>query len=129
MGFLTNLFKSKELVYVEQLYKDTKASKEEYKTENKELRLTITDLNKQILHLSIKCNITRNNVNNNNNVNDNIVTVNQEPKKLSPKEQFIYDLYLKYKTYDDTLKHSGLKESSFKVYLSRIRKKQKKILF
>lgn len=121
MGWLQNLFKSKELLYLEQLYSDTKKDKEQLQTENKTLRDRIDDLNKQLLELTLKQSKTSNNI------NETVVDVNINPQKLAPKEKFIFKLCNELNNYKDVLNSCGMKEGSLKVYLSRIRTKGHKI--
>lgn len=121
MGWLQNLFKSKELLYLEQLYADTKKDKEQLRTENKTLRDRIDELNKQLFELTLKQSKTSNNI------NETVVDVNVNPQKLAPKEKFILKLCNDLKNYKDVLKSCGIKEGSLKVYLSRIRTKGHKI--
>jgi DNA-binding CsgD family transcriptional regulator len=124
MGWLTNIFKTKELLYLEQLYKEVKEDKEQLKTDNKKLQDEINALNKQILELTNKQHYNTNNTYNNpQTTNETIFDIQTEPQKLAPKEKFILNLVEEHKNFSDVLKHSGLKEQSLKVYLSRIKRK------
>lgn len=123
MGFLTNLFKTKELMYLEQLYKETKEDKEQLKTDNEQLRQQITSLNTQLMELLTKQSNNINNINNPYETPQEIKDIDLTPQKLAPKEKHILKLIEQYKTYNQVLQHSNMKESSFKVYISRIKNK------
>jgi hypothetical protein len=129
MGFLTNLFKTKELIYLEQLYKETKEDKEQLKKDNELLRQQIDALNKQLIELLIKTPKQDYNYNNSYENNNKVQDIEPKPIKLEPKERFILELVEKYKNYDEVLKRVGMKEQSFKVYISKIRGKKYPIIF
>ena len=138
MGFLTtigNIFtsnKNKEYSYFERAYNEMKTDKEQLKLEVKGLNNQILILNKQLIEL-LKYNqpntiITTDNTQNTSNNNiKTIDIVSTEPGKLAPKEKFILKLCDDLRNYDDVLANSKMKDSSLKVYFSRIRKKNYKI--
>lgn len=130
MNWLQKLFKSKELLYLEQLYADTKKDKEQLKDENLQLKKQIEELNKQLIELLIKQKINTHNTNNIYNNDEKVYDVKEEKEiKLAPKEEFILNLCKKYKNFNDVLLNCGMKETSLKVYLSRIRTKKYEIPF
>jgi hypothetical protein len=127
MNWITNIFKSKAFRYADELYLQVKQDKEQLITENKELREQNKDLNQQLIALITNNKYNHITPNNNNNSYVNVKDINpiidKTPQRLTKKEKFILELVDKYKTFDEVLKHSGCKEQSLKVYISRIRGK------
>ena len=116
MGFLANIFKSKELRYLEGFVLELKQDKTLLQEEIKQLKEDIAVLRQENIKLNNKLNI---NINNNNNVNNN------KNIKLTKLETKIYNSYMKHnpKTMTDLSKLTGVKESSLRVYCSKLNKK------
>jgi len=143
MGWFSKIFRSSEItsksrdqILAEQLYKDLKEDKDRLLEENRQLRAEIVTLNKQIFdYISNSKENDKNTYNNEKNTYNNDINTSKivyEVKKpvnknLSPKENEIYELYLQHKGYNETLHASKMKEPSFMVYISRLRKKGKDI--
>jgi hypothetical protein len=134
LGWLVPNKDKKEDNYFKQAFEELKLDKERLLIENKGLQNQILTLNKQIIELlkyeQVNKNITTHNSElTANNSNEFIDTETTEQKKLAPKEKEIFKLCDELKNYKNVLELSGMKDSSLKVYISRIRKKNYKIEF
>ena len=127
MVWLLNIFKSKELVYLEQLYKETKEDKENLKTKVKVLEDTITLNNKELLQLKthiLELKFELKIINNNKiTKKERLIVPDSIKKKLSPKEKDILDRSHQVKNFIELIKVSQMQEPSLRVYCSRIRNK------
>ena len=115
MGFLANIFKSKELIYLEQLYKDTKEDKKTLELKVQRLEQENKNLLEELTNIKL------------NNKSINIKDIN-----LTKKEEYIYKHYLNLKTKVSLIEfaqRTNTPINSLKVYVSRIRKKQKELIF
>jgi len=104
--------------------------------EFKQLQITsnkqIMDLTKLNMELQLQINTQNTSINSNNDVNNKLKTDFVEiiePKELTNKEKDIYERVGQVNNFNELLKVCGMKETSLRVYLSRIKKKGYSINF
>jgi len=127
MGWISNIFKSKALLYIEQMYKDCKELNQEQKekivmleTDIKQLYKNNFILKEQVLKLQYN---NKFNTNNNDEQFIDIKKVNINKIKLTKKEKEIYNFVGESNNLKELSELTNMEIPSIRTYCSRIRKK------